>query len=581
MTVAVQAENDTMTVAVQAKYALRVLVSSAKDAAQHAKSCWFPHVDCSLVLELDKSDGHMEEYLTVFRRATGYFEKSKCPVLDVIKTFANGPGQKLVVLLNPPNGQDMSAAVHACRENGLWVLCHFTKVNQCFTPLLPEFINDYTYDSGPDGLFGKRYFVIANTRMSSGPIFDKRGVFVINSYVGQDVEKFVARNFMNYDPFRMGDMSAAPRFYPGSSVMFVRKESDPFLGRFLIYDPGKCPKMLIPGCMHVFVDMHPAAVRKLCARVFSNDALQKGSLFLCIAKRELQDWSSIFADNHCGSSAPIVDQAQSVRVGEDKVSDDLKRNKKNQAFQLSDDVVLPDEVIRAHKVSVVLPEPPKDASVPKDDASRVLFTVKERPIVLEKETVLRFHNLELLPKGHRLVLKTGFPAEAQYALAVNDKHVCDSVEECGEAVFVLPDECGPGWMHVTMKDETEERHLCWNGEFYFPKYEISGLRRSFLITPRATYKARVSDNTLLLKTCVNNAFGLVETAYPFQSVLSSPMTTAGNTIHTLQLADVACIVKKCDDPKPERPVLVLFQKDSNKCFYPKKMEMIEVYIERP
>lgn len=542
-----------MTVA--SEFKLRVLVSNSKDAAEYAKNTWFSRNDHSLILEFEDSNGQLDIYLKAVGRFTAYSKEGKYSVSDVIKTFATDRSEKLVVLLNPPNGQVLSDAVHLCQENSLRVLCHFTSVNRCFTPLLPSIITECTYDFGPSYL-SKRYFKVDNELLHIGSIPKLRGIFVINSNASQNVEQFVGLNFMNYhDLAPLNDMAGMCCLSLGTAIPFVpggplEKNGTKFMGRFLKYDPEKCPDLLIPGCMHIFMDMKPDAVRELCARVLNNETLLKESLFLCIAQTEP---ACVFA------------------------------NLANQ-FQLTDFVILPN--IQARRVSlletsVAKAEPElilQTNETKESKADRTLFTVGERTIVLEREPLLLFHNPDTLAKDECLTLDEGFPVEAQYSLFYNDQHMCDSTVHDGQAVFVLPTTCEPGWLRVSMKNETEEQHICWNGQFYFSRYVVHSIKRSFTLTPRAKYRATLSSDTVMLRTSLENEFQLVDRAKPLFEAWSSK----GKFVRLACLQTVTeQILKGIRDAKSDRSVLITFSKNANTHFYPKKMEMTEVYIDRP
>jgi hypothetical protein len=245
------------------------------------------------------------------------------------------------------------------------------------------------------------------------------------------------------------------------------------------------------------------------------------------------------------------------------------------------------EVRRAQIVKSAVPDqttekevksaaPETEAQKVTETQERVLFVGKERTVMAQQETSMTFYNECPLSSGERYVLTHGFPVEGKYRLIIGEQHVCDSVVYGEMAEFVCPDgrDFPAGWTRIEMTNETEDRYICSpkTGQFYFSEYKVDG-SHSFTMAPRASYNLVISSGTLMLKA--PQAFSVIDRDGPYRERFSK--SVKDDTEHILELEDGMKNVMTQHSSK--KRVFVRFQKDMNNYFYPKTMEMTELYID--
>jgi len=226
----------------------------------------------------------------------------------------------------------------------------------------------------------------------------------------------------------------------------------------------------------------------------------------------------------------------------------------------------------------------------KDQGSkdRVLFVIKERSIVAERITELRF-SFSGFTAGEQFTLRDGFPKEGTYRLFFGgQEHVCDSTVDGDRVVFVCPEgrNFGPGVMHIRLENETPDRYLCSpSGQFYFHKYVIHCQQLIITCIPSCTYTLALSPDAVSLQAQQNSSFLFEYWDDPTESKKSEPNDTA-TAPHILKLASVDDMVaarqpQTRDKSKIKAPRMasILFMDNRETQFHPKSIELTEVYMD--
>lgn len=272
----------------------RYFVSDAEDAARYAKDTWFSDHDRCLICTFGPSR-LSNQYKAVFPK----FHVVDYPSTQVIEEIVKRIGKivkMVIILVDPPKKQEMSHLVSACTANEFSVLCHFSVVNACFDPFVNA-IPEYMYDFGTPS-FGKRYFIVKNTEPAKKLV--KTGVYFLTTLLSDKKfdscieDYFMERDFVCKDPNlgplswqafdkSMGNMHNLPHLSFKDPIVFLPNGYSEYLNRRMRYDPAQCPKLLLPGNLHVFMDISSDALEELQQRVASNDVLRKTSLFVCMS----------------------------------------------------------------------------------------------------------------------------------------------------------------------------------------------------------------------------------------------------------------------------------------------------------
>lgn len=532
---------------------LRVIVGNEHQACtEHAKKAWFPHVTSAIIVkfEKDNAEGVLSDlYRTQFPSSPNL----------------GNPERLVLILINVPTVAELLESVDGikCTPN---VLCHFTQINDFFNPL-PNFVKKYTvcHNKGPTSAEVRMFKIANKEQKKSGKIAlnpGKTGVHVLVGGTRNPSENYIRSEFVHpgFDEGhgRAHELKSVKKLRRGDAIVFVEAGNGHFLKSYLVFNPNVCPDMLVPGCLHIFFDMVADAVDELARRVSTNAAF-KNSLFVCTSSQK-------------------------------------PTNKTVQVHEFNGDqyVPVPTAVVleAPREQPIVVNSLEVTSGIDQKDAA-TLGLIKERPIVATLQTELAFFEPSRLP-GQRLVLQIGFPADFQYSLFFDGKHVCNSVLEKGNQVFVLPEQPDiypPCRVTIDMVNPTDDYYLRSpkTEQFYFQEYTIMSPSGVFTLRPRLRYQVMITDSTLTLKMQTESA--------PFHISLDDATWIEskcdnndgkGPRIRFVEIKQslgsvitAASLGKPVVESSKRRAALLFDQCDviQNR-FLPKKIKMTEVYLER-
>lgn len=561
-----------------------LLVSNSVDSPELAKRKWFSHIDNCIIITFAKDTVLHALYRSQFEN---WIIVSNADVGAALKCCGFGSVRPLlIVALNPPDSASLTSVVSDSLKAGCHVLCHFTQVNKCFDPL-PRIFYEYEYEfSGyPDPTrSGPKWFTINNCNHHLEPVMfpDKRGIYVVDihprrdqSYV-EEAEKCIRANFTHYgykaskkdqqqhDEDKPQNLGSVFRLCKEQPIVFVKSGDGSLFQRYLYYKPHECPDLLIPGYMHIFFNMSVGAIKELCRRVETNPVLNT-ALFVCVGQ-------------FSGDELNAIPLSNDRKICSGKSIERLANS----------ELTIPDQPLAN---TFIAGEIEQESNSELTNSVKVLATVKERVIVAEQDTELRFFVKDLWP-GQKLLLKSGFPLDGKYALFVDGQHVCDSVVDNKVATFVLPEVKGPTsfvgsdklvyppycWVRIDMTNATPDKYIYSPsvGRFYFSEYELIKPDGGFyIINPHACYRFKTNLNELVrLRTGENIPFTFVSNSKEGMEC-SYESQDAKHSVHRL--------IRGCmfEGPNVKSTVdaQIILAGTHNNRFFPKKIEVTEVYME--
>jgi hypothetical protein len=612
----------------------RVFVSNEDDAASYAKKTWYPEIQGCLIIAFDYDTNNQsmcEQYKGVFKKFLRYQEPAYTSSKDTIKSVLSCGHDSLVVIINPPSVADLTSYLDVCQEMDRDVLVHFSTVNACFEQL-PSRILKYVYDVGSNQKLVRaapcsaRHFTCVNQVRPVGKLAlrqDKPGCFVIN-LTSQDhfkqwgvttslvMEHFAHDQFVTKpDDAAINLRCSGVEFHIGDPIVFVPSGSGSMFRRYLIYNPLECPDLLVPGCLHIFLDMTLEAARKLCDRVKSNPTLFKTSTFVCVARADeqllLADFTRIKGNVYAVATpeaipapkvaepeakvtepeAKVTEPEAKVTEPEAKVAEPEAKVTEPEAKVTEPDVKVAEPEAKVTEPDVKVTEPEvKDQTKEQvvkegDSGDRVLFVIKERTLVAERETKFRFSTLTDVVSGQKYTLERGFPVEGQYALFVDGHFICHSAIEDGKPVFRVladfPSHSYPYMFVIEMTNATEERYLCSpaTGEFYFHEYVLTGPNGKITIVPRMRYRLKTKPAPFLgMKTSENRPFTFI--SWTRASHFSSEVDGEHRVESILPMFKTNSIVF---NPEEVDTQIAFTDKDASH-FCPRRIRVTETYIDR-
>lgn len=533
----------------------------------------------------------------------------------------------VLILVQPPSSsaliKQMNDLSDLHPDKIVNILCHFTERTACFeetVKVVKQYVV-YTHEPFPNN---PRVFTVVDLpqpkKRNLALPSNRAGIYIVQAPDMKDAQKFVLENYVNEnyrgpkklkallkpkEHYRLKSTHSllkSERIYLGGALVYVPMGQPDFLNVFLRHDLRNCPEFLAPGCLHIFVNPRPDAIKELCDRVVLDKALQS-SLFVCITKYDVKDllYTAELFGSHWNPVASQVSYKQ-IFFGQPKVA--------------TDDYCV---VGKSPDVSNAA-EPDQRCALDVSLAVRsdpVRCTIRERTIVAKRETDLKFRIRESLLSNQEFKLRDGFPVEKEYELWLDDEFVCRSTVKLGEPVFVIPTLRTGRWATITMVDPTEESYLCCpkTGQFYFSKYLIVGPTRNFGLYPTNRYRLTINvGSTLTLKVldppnkrfklnCDHRAEAIVSDVAGASHPLFGRQAPSGHepggttsleargraadVLQTNPVKDgahfvdfgIANMVLTHQDPKESFAQLLFYEGQPH--FFPKTIKLTEMYVDYP